>query len=100
MGTGSEIVNWLRQAPRTTQVIAIPFANEASYKVYGPIFWHVTKKLLEIVARTQRRKFEQLVDAMTQLSLASPGAESAKVSDAGKTPAKKALPRRRRGNTE
>lgn len=88
MGTGAEIVNWLGQAPRNTKVILLPFSDEASYRVYGPIFWHVAHKLPEIVARTQRRKFEQLVDALTQLSLAVPGAESAEVSRARVTPAK------------
>jgi len=94
MGTGVEIVNWLRQTPGNTKAILIPFSNEASYRVYGPIFWHVSQKLPEIVARTQGRKFEQLVDALTQLSLGHPGAASAVVSDAQIIPAKKALPRR------
>ena len=65
MGTGEEIVAWLRGVPRNTQAILISFSNEASYRIYGPIFWHVVHKLPEIVARIQRRRFEQLVDALT-----------------------------------
>jgi len=95
MGTGEEIVNWLGQAPGNAQAILIPFPNEASYRMYGPIFWHVAHKLPEIVERTQRRKFEQLVDSLTQLFMAQPGTASAVVSEAPVTQATKALPRRR-----
>jgi hypothetical protein len=66
MGSGEEIAALLRTVPRDTQAILIVFSNEASYKRYGPIFWHVAHKLPEIVARVQRRKFEQLVDALAQ----------------------------------
>ena len=66
MGTGEEIVAWLRGVPRNTQAILITFSNEASYRVNGPIFWHMAHKLPEIVARIQRRRFEQLVDGLTQ----------------------------------
>ena len=71
MGTGEEIAAWLQTAPHGTQAILISFPNDASYRAYGPIFWHVAHKLPEIVARIQRRRFEQLVDALTQLLLAS-----------------------------
>lgn len=63
-------------------MILLPFSNEASYRKYAPIFWHVADKLPEILARIQRRRFEQLVDALTQLSVALPGAVSAASSDA------------------
>jgi hypothetical protein len=72
MGTDEEMVAWLRGVPRNTPTILIPFPNEASYRVYGPIFWHVAHKLPEIVARIQRRRFEQLVDSLTQLLLELP----------------------------
>jgi len=72
MGTDEEMVAWLRGVPRNTPAILIPFPNEASYRVYGPIFWHVAHKLPEIVARIQRRRFEQLVDSLTQLLLELP----------------------------
>jgi hypothetical protein len=66
MGSGEEIVAWLRRVPRNTQAILILFSNEASYKKYGPIVWHVARELPEIVARIQRRRFEQLIDELTQ----------------------------------
>jgi hypothetical protein len=67
MGSGEEIVAWLRAVPGNTQAILITFSNEASFRMYGPIFWHVMHELPEIVARIRRRRFEQLVDALTQL---------------------------------
>jgi len=67
MGSGEEIAAWLQGVPRDTQTILIAFSNEVSYRNHGPIFWHVAHKLPEIVARKQRRRFEQLVDAPTQL---------------------------------
>jgi hypothetical protein len=73
-GTGEEIMSWLRGVPGNDRGILILFPNEASYRVYGPIFLHVAHKLPEIVERVQRRRFEQLVDALTQLLLAQPGA--------------------------
>ena len=97
MGTGGEIVAWLRRVPRNIQAILIPFSDEASYRMYGPIFWHVAHKLPEIVERVQRRRFEKLVDALTRLSLVQPGAVSAAVPGAAVTPAKGALPRPWRG---
>jgi hypothetical protein len=100
MGTGAEIVNWFREVSGNTQAILIRFPGEESYKAYGPILWDVANKLPKIVARTQRRKFEQLVDALTDLSLAWAGAESANTSGARIAGAKKALRRRRRENTE
>jgi hypothetical protein len=69
MGDGEEIVAWLRKFPQNRQVILIRFPNEASYRMHGPIFWHVVRQLPEIVARIQRRRFEQLVDALMQLKL-------------------------------
>lgn len=99
MGTGKEIAAWLRGDASNDRTILIRFPNEASYRRYGPIFWHAANKLPEIVARVRRRRLEQLVDELTQLLLAQPGALPA-VSDAGVTPAQKALPRRRRGSAE
>ncbi len=92
MGTGEEIVALLRGVHRDTRAILITFSNEASYRMHGPIFWHVAHKLPEIVVRIQRRRFEQLVDALTELSVALPGAESAASSDARVKPAKGAPP--------
>jgi hypothetical protein len=66
LGTREEIVAWLQTVPRNTQAILIHFANEASYRIYGPIFWNVAQKLPEIVERIQRRRFEQLVDKLSQ----------------------------------
>ena len=100
MGTGEEIMAWSRGVPRDTQAILITFSNEASYRMYGSIFWHVAHKLPEIVKRIQRRRFEQLVDALTQLLLSRPRAVSAAVSGAKVTPAKGGPPRRRRGYAE
>jgi hypothetical protein len=71
MGTGEEIVAWLRSVPQNTQVILIYFSNESSYRTYGPAFWHVAHKLPEIVARNQRRRLERRVDALTQVLLES-----------------------------
>jgi len=68
MGARAEIVAWLRGF-QNTHAILIPFPNEASYRMYGPIFWHVVCQLPEIVARIRRRRFEQLVDALMQLKL-------------------------------
>jgi hypothetical protein len=96
MGTNEEIVTWLRGVPRNTPAILIPFSNEASYGVYGPIFWHVAHKLPDIVARIQRRKFEQLVDSLMQLLLALPRAVPKVVPGAGAIPTKGKLQRRRR----
>ena len=67
MGSGEEIVAWLRIVPGNTPVILISFPNEASVRIFGPIFWHVVHELPEVVARIRRRRFEQLVDALTQL---------------------------------
>ena len=97
MGTGGEIVAWLRRVPRNIQAILIPFSDEARYRMYGPIFWHVAHKLPEIVARIQRRRFEKLVDALTQSFLMRPGAVSAAVPSTRVAPAKAALSRRWRG---
>jgi hypothetical protein len=63
-GTREEISAWLQKVPRNTGVILIHFSNEASYKRYGPLFWYVARELPKIVARVQRRRFEQLVDAL------------------------------------
>jgi hypothetical protein len=93
MGTGREILTWLQGVPGNDRAILISFPKEASYRVYGRIFWQVANKLPEVVGRIQRRRFEELVDALTQLLLAQPGAVPAAVSDAGVTPAKRALPR-------
>ena len=67
MGSAEEIVAWLRAVPGNTPAILISFPNEASFRIYGPIFWHVVHELPEIVARIRRRRFEQLVDALTLL---------------------------------
>jgi hypothetical protein len=100
MGTDEEMVAWLRGVPRNTPAILIPFSNEASYRVYGPIFWHVAHELPDIVARIQRRRFEQLVDSLTQLLLALPRAVPKVVPGAGAIPTKGKLQRRRRGFAE
>lgn len=100
IGTSEEIVAWLVRVPRNTRAILISFPNEASYIKHGPIFWHVAHKLPEIVARVQRRRFEQLVDALTQSLPAQPEPAPAAGSGAGATPVTRALPRRRRGNAE
>ena len=100
MGTGEEIVTWLRAVPGNDRAILIQFPNEASYRKYGPIFWYVATKLPEIVARIQRRRLEQLADALTQLLLSQPGAIPAAIAGARGTPAKEALSRRSRGNVE
>jgi hypothetical protein len=69
MGNGEEIVAWLRGLPQNTQVILIPFPNEASYRKYGPILWHVVRQLPDTAARIRRRRFEQLIDALMELKL-------------------------------
>ncbi len=69
MGTGEEILAWMREVPRNTRAILIPFPDAASYGTYGPVFWHVAHKLPEISTRIQRRRFERLVDSVTQLLL-------------------------------
>lgn len=96
MGTGEEIVAWLQTVPQNTQAILITFSHEASYRKYGPILWHVAHKLPEILPRIQRRRFEQLVDALTELSLSRPIAVSAAVSGGKVPPARRGPPRRRR----
>lgn len=98
MGTGEEIVAWLRRVPQNTQAILIRFSNEASYRTYGPNFWHLSHKLPEIVARIQRRRFEQLVETLKQLLPAPSG--FAAMSGAKVRTATGALPRRRRGYAE
>jgi hypothetical protein len=100
MGTGEEIVAWFREVPPNTQAILITFSDEDSYRVHGPILWHVAHQLPVIVARIQRRRSEQLIDALTQLLLAQPRAVSEVVSGVKAAPAKGALPRRRRGHAE
>ena len=94
MGTDEEIVAWLGGVSGNGRAILISFPNEASYRRYGPIFWHVAHKLPEIVERVQRRRFEKLVDALTRLSLVQPEAASAAGSGTSVTRAKRALPRR------
>ncbi len=97
MGTDEEMVAWLRGVPRNSTAILIPFSNEASYRVYGPIFWHVAHRLPEIVARIQHRRFEKLVDSLTQLLLELPRAVPRVVPGAGVVPTKGKLQRRPRG---
>ena len=67
MGDSEEIVAWLRGFPPKTQTILFLFPNEASYRKYGPILWHVVRQIPEILARIQRRRFELLVDALMEL---------------------------------
>jgi hypothetical protein len=67
MGTREEIVAWLQVVPRNTRAILISFSNEASYRKYSPVFWHVAHELPEMVAVIRLRRFEQLIDALTQL---------------------------------
>lgn len=38
MGTGEEIVGWLRGVPRNTRVILISFPSQTRYRIYGPVF--------------------------------------------------------------
>jgi len=98
MGTDEEMVAWLRGVPRNARAILIPFSNEASYRVYGPIFWHLAHKLPGIVARIQRRRFERLVDSLTQLLLELPKDVPLVVPGARVIPTKGNLQRRPRGN--
>ena len=93
-GTAEEIVTWLGRVSDNDRAILIPFPNEASYRMYGPIFWHAAQKLPEVVAHAQRRRFEKLVDALTLLLLAPPEAVSAAGSGTNVTRAKRAQPRR------
>jgi hypothetical protein len=93
MGTQEEIMAWLQGVPPTSHAILISFSDEASFKKYGPIFWYVAHELPEVVARVRRRRFEQLVDALTQLLLAAPGRVSAASSDSKARPKKRVLPR-------
>jgi hypothetical protein len=67
MGTGEEVAAWLQGASGNSHAILISFSDEASFRVYGPIYWHVVRKLPETVSRIQRHRLEQLVDALTQL---------------------------------
>lgn len=67
MGTREEIIAWLQGVTQNSHAILISFSNETSFKERGPIFWHVARELPEIVGRIRRRRFEQLVDALTQL---------------------------------
>ena len=96
MGTKEEIVGWLKGIPSDSRLILISFSNEVSYREFGPIYWHVAQMLPEIVARIQRRRFEQLVDELMQPTGAPTGANSAKSSRARATHVKRAAPRRRR----
>jgi hypothetical protein len=66
MDTRQEIGAWLQAVPKDSQAILIQFLDEASYRLFGPTFWHIALRLPEIVARIQRRRFEQIVDAMTR----------------------------------
>jgi hypothetical protein len=76
MGTREEVLGWLRRIPRDRRVILISFPSETGYRTYGPIYWHVARKLPEIASRVQRRQFEQLVNALTESRSAQPGAAS------------------------
>jgi hypothetical protein len=97
MGTGKEIVAWLRGVPGSDRAILITFPDETSYGLYGPIFWHVAHMLPEIVGRIQRRRFETLVDSLTERLLELPTAVPKVVSGTGVIPPKGKLQRRRRG---
>jgi hypothetical protein len=67
MGTREEVMAWLQRVPGNSHAILISFSNEASFRVYGPIYWHVVRELPETVSRIQRRRLKQLVDALTEL---------------------------------
>lgn len=71
MGTRGEILAWFETVPRNSRAILIHFSNERSYRIYSPIYWYLAHKLPEIVARSQRRRFEQLVDELTRPSIVS-----------------------------
>ena len=79
MGTNEEILGWLSKLPPDGRLVLITFSNEASYRKYGPIYWHVAQMLPEIVARIQRRRFEQLVDELMQSTGSLTGAQSPKL---------------------
>ena len=67
MGTREETIAWLRGVPLNVQAILITFSDEASYRTCGPTIWYAAQELPKIIARIQRRRFEQLVDALTLL---------------------------------
>ena len=66
MGTGKELLEWLKGIPKDARLILLQFADEASYKKYGPIYWQLAQKLPEIAAEIRRRRFEKNVDALTE----------------------------------
>lgn len=72
MGTREEIVSRLSGVPENHRAIVVSFPDDARFKVYGLILWHLVKMLPEVVERIRRRQievFEQLVD---ELMLESP----------------------------
>ena len=95
-GTAEELVAWMGEVSDNEQAILIPFADEESYRRYGPIYWHVAQILPEIVARTQRRNFDKLVDVLTEIFMEQRGAVSATLLGARVPPVKGAKPRRSR----
>lgn len=72
MGTGEEIRAWMQGVSPNMRAILVPFPNEESYKMYGPLFWHLAHRLPVIVARVQERKLEELVDALSQWNSQQP----------------------------
>ncbi len=96
MGTNEEILGWLRELPPDGRLILITFSDEASYRKIGPIYWHLAQMLPEIVARIERRRFEQLVDELMQPTGVPAGAISAKAPRVRAARVKRATPRRRR----
>ena len=66
-GTREEILSRLSEVPENHRVIVILFPDEASFKLYGLILWHLVKMLPEVAERIRRRQtevFEQLVDEL------------------------------------
>ena len=96
-GTAEELVTWMGEVSDNEQAILIPFADEESYRRYGPIYWHAAQILPKIVARVQRRRIEKLVDVLTEILLEQPGVVSATLPGARVPPVKGAKPRRWRG---
>jgi hypothetical protein len=64
-GTGEEILDWLKGVPKDGRLILIQFADEGSYKKYGPIYWQLARMLPLMVAQIQRQRGETIDDALT-----------------------------------
>ena len=74
-GTRVEILSRLSEVPENQRAIVILFPDEASFKLYGLILWHLVKMLPEVAERIRRRQievFEQLVDELMLESSGGP----------------------------